>query len=300
MSLDILVVTRNRPDQLRELISHISERIDLTRADIKMLILDNGSDEPLFKDFPNELPHGLRIEFLRTEENLGVCGGRNFLLERSQAEFKLEIDDDAEILTPNLPARISEVFSSHPKVGVLAFKILRDKKGQFASKEYPFFNKKRPIDQKGYTAWFIGCAHVFRAECLKNVGKYRDFFPYGSEEQDLSLRVFDAGWDIYYDPACAVIHHPAQAGRAQAAKGYAAFALKQRWKAIGLNLPFVFLPFHLTIRGLIFAVQYRDLTVPFQALRLLWKERHYILATRRSIGLSSIWKLFLLRGPLFF
>lgn len=62
-----------------------------------------------------------------------------------------------------------------------------------------------------YAPNFFGFGYILRAEALRQVGGF--LLDYYYEEVELSLRLWDAGWSVIYDPGLAVVHHHAWHGR---------------------------------------------------------------------------------------
>jgi N-acetylglucosaminyl-diphospho-decaprenol L-rhamnosyltransferase len=76
---------------------------------------------------------------------------------------------------------------------------------------------QRVLDRAAYEQerscdWTIGSFMLLRSEALASAGMMDERFFFTSEEQDLCLRVRQAGWDIRHLPSMTIVHHVGKRG----------------------------------------------------------------------------------------
>lgn len=293
--VSVVVITRNRGDELHRCIESILMQRDVT---LELLVVDNGST-----DNSQEILEGFsdpRIKLLPSKINLGVCGGRNRAFRHCSGSTIVIIDDDAEFLDANACRIVADYFSQHDQVGAIAFRIIDYQSGKIDRKFFPSKRKKRDKDTPFETSWVIGAGHAIRSTVLNQVGLYRDFRPYGSEEFDYSLRLFDAGWVVMYLPNVSVVHRESAKARIMGTDSVT-LKLRHRLRAAYLNYPLpVFVAF-LTFRSVItFYNSNLNGVAIWKAFGGVVKDICRLSSRRSPMAWSSVWRLIKLNGPVLF
>ncbi|MEM7285339.1 MAG: glycosyltransferase, partial [Actinomycetota bacterium] len=139
------------------------------------------------------------------EENLGVSGGRNAGAEHAGGEILAFLDDDAELVTPDLAARLVATFAADPSLAVVSMRIVDPAEGRTARRHVPRIGGD-PLES-GPVTYFLGGASAIRADAYRRVGGLPDQFFYALEETDLGWRLLDDGWTLRYE-AELVVEHP--------------------------------------------------------------------------------------------
>jgi GT2 family glycosyltransferase len=128
--------------------------------------------------------------------NQGLLRARNFLMQQTEAEYYFSLDDDAWFLSKDEISVGVDFLNRNPGVAALAYDIL--------SPDYSTPNERSPARP---TYSVIGCGHMLRLSAVKHVGCY---IPspgmYGSEEQDLCIRLLDRSQEIMFLPGVHVWH----------------------------------------------------------------------------------------------
>jgi hypothetical protein len=66
----------------------------------------------------------------------------------------------------------------------------------------------RPADlPSGPTTWFMGGCVLFHVPSVLKVGGYRPWWVYGYEEPELALRLYGAGFGLWYDASILIEHN---------------------------------------------------------------------------------------------
>lgn len=192
----VIVPAKNRPDFLARLVDSVRRQRGV-RTEI--VVVDDGSDPPLGK-------LGDDVAFVRHPVSRGACASRNSGLEVTRADFVAFFDDDAELASDDVLARSHAWLSALPRAGAVGF---RQTDASGATRGVNPSSSAAPcLAPLFYT---YGC--LLRRRVLDEVGGFAEAFFYYYEEMELSLRVLDAGYDIIYDPAIAVIHYESEVGR---------------------------------------------------------------------------------------
>ena len=295
--ISVSIITRDRTDELEAVLQSIEKQ---HYPEMEILVGDNGSQAENLEVIRRLVAKTPRTRLLEFGRNLGVSGGRNAVLAECQGEFVVEVDDDGLLAHPEVFAQAVHRMNQEANIGILAFKVVNYHTRKIDRQEFPFLTKRRDPELAGDTSWFIGCGHFFRRSMINAIGDYREFFPYGSEELDYAFRALDAGFRIVYDPRLVVLHKKSLKHRIVDPVQWGTLALKHRVKVALLNLPWPFCLSYMLVRGLQFSGWLRHPQVISRAIKLLWAEREYIRATRRGLLLSTLYRVFRLRGPRFF
>lgn len=230
-AIHIVIITRERRDDLVQVLDSILPQIK--HGDM-LTVLENGcpanSTAGLDSDFPT-------VDFARSEENLGVPGGRNFAAMRGDQPLVVFIDDDATVQPGTLDV-VRDRFKDDESLGCIAFRIDAPETGLPRSHEFPF-REKSGFDVERPATYFMGGGVAFRRSAFEDVGAFDDRLFYGMEELDLSYRLVGAGWSIRYVPSAVVIHYASPAGRLAGQTVY--FMMRNRIVVSWKNLPLRFL-----------------------------------------------------------
>jgi GT2 family glycosyltransferase len=220
MSIAIVIITYNRPDDALELAQNISQLQDVTSLCSEVIIVNNRSTVPYtaLETFI-EQHRNIPFRYFKTEENLGVSRGRNFAIQQSTAPYLVFLDDDA--LFKNLDALqyIRQIFTawvieSNRPTGIISFKVYYHSTGELQKTAFPHKQFDRRKDWHHFpTGYFVGCAHAIHRDVFEKTGYYPTNFFYGMEEYDLSYRAIDAGFDIVYDDRVVILHKESPLGR---------------------------------------------------------------------------------------
>jgi GT2 family glycosyltransferase len=188
-----------------------------------------------------------------------------------------------------------------PAVGILAFRSVNFHTGEIEKWAFPWKNKKRPNQEEFETTWFIGVGHAFRKEVYDKVGLYRDYFPYGHEELDLSLRVVDAGYKIVYFPKAEIYHKKSPTSRISNPTRFFANQLTNRVIVAIRNLPWRYVLTTNILRSgqTLLRSRFNLIAVLWAQIRIV-KKLPGLLREREVISKEAIRKIKALRGPVVF
>jgi GT2 family glycosyltransferase len=199
--VSVVMLSYNRKDDVME---GVGELLAQDYKNIEIIIVDNGSG-----DKPGVKPVAL-------DKNIGVAA-YNIGFRRAEGEYIVILDDDS---FPEQTAirQMVEQFEKDPELGVVAFDVRNyyDYKKIVKKEETDTGKKERGEKQTGksrYQMAFNGAGVGIRTRCIREVGGYpEEFFLYWNE-QDLSIRILDAGYGIRWFPGIVSLHKYSPANR---------------------------------------------------------------------------------------
>lgn len=295
-----LLITRDRFADLEEALASIQEQ---SYPHIEVVVVDNDSKQDAYRAFARRHANESNLRIYRADRNLGVCGGRNYGLERVRGDIIITLDDDAVLTDSAVTERVLARFQKDRGVGVLAFRILRYADGTLEEGAFPCKDKKRPSDEEFETTWFIGAGHAIRREVYYEVGFYGDYWPYGHEELDLSIRIVNAGWRIIYFPAAEILHKKTPTSRVfPVSTSFHANLLSKRIMVAVRNLPWVFVLTTAVLRtGQVLLVRTRfNVVAVVKAYLELLRSFPVLLKEREVVSREAVRKMRRLNGPVLY
>lgn len=156
-------------------------------------------------DDASEDPDALRLvaatwpgaQIRREERQRGQAHGRNVLLQACGTPFAICLDDDQYFLE-ELPQHLA-LPRAADACAAISFQCVAKKDGRL----------DRPADlPSGPTTWFMGGCVLFHVPSVLRVGGYRSWWVYGYEEPELAMRLFGAGFGIWYDASVLIRADP--------------------------------------------------------------------------------------------
>lgn len=191
-------------------------------SNLSILLVDNGSPDNSGKRLQASFPE---IHFLQTGKNLGYTGGNNqgikWALERN-ADYVLILNNDTVLEASVVSELLDAAQSGGKRVGGVVPKILYHDEperiwyagGEFSPlKGLGIHWREGALDrpdeiETGLEITFMnGACCLLLGKAVRELNGFdEDFFAY-LEDADLSLRLKNAGYKIYYQPTARVLHH---------------------------------------------------------------------------------------------
>lgn len=193
-----------------------------TPPEVEIIVADNASGDGSVQFLKKHFP-GIRI--ITMEENLGFAGGYNKALESVDADYFILLNSDIEVTEAWVEPCI-RFLDEHPGVAAVQPKIrsLENKAffeyagaagGMLDHFGYPFcrgriFNHLEKdtgqYDDVCQVFWATGAAMFVRADAFRDAGGFDDSFFAHMEEVELSWRLQNMGYEIFYCPQSVVYH----------------------------------------------------------------------------------------------
>lgn len=226
VEISIVIISWKMKDLLERCLKTIFEFTrDIT---IEVIVIDNnsqdGTSEMIQKNFS-------QIKLIKNSENRGVAPARNQGIRETRGKYILILDADME-LVENSIKQLYDFMESNTSAGIVGCKLVdKDLNLQFSCKRFPtitafLFRRLEWINLiknskilKYHTMqdwdhneikevdYLIGACQFFRREVVDKIGMYDDKIFYGPEDIDFCLRIWKAGWKVYYYPFTQIIHH---------------------------------------------------------------------------------------------
>lgn len=202
--VSILIVTWNRRD---DLMKSIRSALAQTQDDCEVVVVDNASTDGTAEAVAREFP-GVRL--IRYYKNLGCPSGRNVGFANCYGEYVYLLDDDGW-LEPDAVSRAVARADADPSIAVVTSRI-REIEGERVVRDRP-----PEWTAPAVVHSFVGCCSLLRLKALDEAGAFPDDFFRQAEEDDLALRLLDAGWRCFFEPSSIMYHRPSPVGRSRAA-----------------------------------------------------------------------------------
>lgn len=224
-TFSILITTKNRLTDLAFTLSKI--RYLILDDSVSCVVFDDGSTDGTFEFLKENYPN---LQVKRNEVSKGYMYCRNEMLNESQADYAISLDDDAHFVTENPIAIIRNHFEENTHCGLLALRI-------FWGLEEPSYMVSNEISQQ--VQGFVGCAHVWRLTAWRSIPQYPEWFVFYGEENFASFQLFKENWEIHYLPEV-LVHHRVDV---KSRKSNTDYMIRLRWSLrSGWYLFFMFYP----------------------------------------------------------
>jgi glycosyltransferase involved in cell wall biosynthesis len=189
----ILIATRNRPQILADTFARLREK---GFGGYPLWVYDDASDDPPAIQAVVQSWPGAQLR--REDRQRGQAHGRNVLLRACGTSYAICLDDDQYFLEPGQLA--SHLVEPRPAdaCAAISFQCVAKKDGRL----------DRPAElPSGPTTWFMGGCVLFHVPSVLKVGGYRPWWVYGYEEPELALRLYGAGFGLWYDASILIEHN---------------------------------------------------------------------------------------------
>jgi len=114
--ISVIIPTRNRCSYLAEAIDSILQQ---TLQDFELIVVDDACDDDTPALLRARAAHDKRIQFIRTQINLGCNKARNLGLSNARGRYVAFLDDDDRALPDRLKRSIDR-FTRAPNIGIVS------------------------------------------------------------------------------------------------------------------------------------------------------------------------------------
>jgi GT2 family glycosyltransferase/2-phospho-L-lactate transferase/gluconeogenesis factor (CofD/UPF0052 family) len=231
----------------------LNELRKLTYPNIELIVVDNGSSDGTAQMVYEKFPE---VNVVRLHANTGMTG-YNVGFATARGKYVAMLDDDSHLAPESIETmvRLWEDESNHD-VAVMAFRVMNPHLGSLVT--HLWEERLRPTEpgrEREITS-FAACGAAISREALDACGYFDDdFFIYATED-DLAIRLWNAGYKVIYEPRCLSYHRESRQQRSW--KRYGRGFRNAAWFNLK-HLPWRFLPvvfirnlFWLTLRGMRF------------------------------------------------
>lgn len=193
VNASICIVSHNRKADLHFTLMMILERIDV---DTEVIVgLDGCTDGS--SSLKSEYPDVLWLEY---PNRIGASAARRAVYELAKGEFIFGFDDDSHPVTADFVNKTIQLFHNDSRLGIVAFRI-------YNGMELPS-PKHMSVDVgNSYTcSEFAGCGFAISRKAYESSGGFPKWMNIYGEEAYVSLRAYEKGYRIIYEPSI-LVHH---------------------------------------------------------------------------------------------
>jgi len=217
----IVIVNYKMKDLIDRCLETLFHDVAHSNLNIEIIVVDNHSEDGVDTLLAQKYPS---VRFIPQDRNPGFGTSQNVGLSAADARYYFILNPDTEFLPGQQTlTRLSQFMDAHPKVGMVGPKIVYpDGSLQYSCWRFPSFlqplynrttmgkygrgkklhayhmmidfdhEKTMPVDA------IMGSAMFVRRKALKEVGMFDEQFWMYFEDIDLSMRMWEAHWPVYY------------------------------------------------------------------------------------------------------
>lgn len=218
----VVVLTQgNRPEYLRAAVDSVLAQ---QNVNCDIVCVGNGWE-------PEGLPAAVRPLYL--PQDLGIPAGRNAGAQEVAGDLLLFLDDDARLADPEFLRHAVRHFETSPELGLVQPRVNPLDGSRTPSRWIPRL-RGRGIDVAGpvFSVW--EGAVVVRRSAFTAAGGWPGGFVYAHEGIELSWRIWDCGYQTWYQPQLVAEHPSVHPSRHQ---DYLWFNARNRVWLARRNLP---------------------------------------------------------------
>jgi N-acetylglucosaminyl-diphospho-decaprenol L-rhamnosyltransferase len=190
------------------------------------VVVDHGSTDGTLELVARRFPEAIVLE----RDNRGYGAGLNAGMQAAAGRYVLLLNSDAWA-EDDAVDRLLAFAEAHPRAGLVGPRARNpDGSPQLTVRgfptlwrlatEYLFLRKLAPrsralnafyaggldLSRAQPVEWVMGFAMLVRREAVEQVGGFDEEFFMFSEETDLCRRLWDAGWEVWFDPEAEFTH----------------------------------------------------------------------------------------------
>ncbi len=188
--IDILILSFNKVNQTVKCLKSVLS----SGADI--YILDNGSSEMQLNELIAFCVRYPKIKLYKSRKNMGVAGGRNFLINKSKSPWLLFLDNDTFLWNRNWLRIFTRFINSNPEANILVPKLYNLHNNSFSPNlSYRIENNEIVLNYGNSIKpnLFPGGAVVIKKTIFDKMGYYDDSMLVGFEDFEFGLRPYFLG-----------------------------------------------------------------------------------------------------------
>ena len=211
LDVSIVIVTYNTADMILMCLDSLGPETGPSR---EVFVVDNASTDGGAEIVRNRYPW---VHQTVNKENRGFAAANNQVLPLCRGRYLYYLNPDAKLTGTGVLEECIRFMDTHPRVGLAGTRLLNPDGSlqESISRRYPGqkFAGSQMDGLIGTIACVMGSSMFARADLIRRIGGFdEDFLLYG-EDQDLCLRIRQAGYEIGYINEAVVIHYGGQSER---------------------------------------------------------------------------------------
>jgi N-acetylglucosaminyl-diphospho-decaprenol L-rhamnosyltransferase len=214
MRLAVQIVNYKTKAYVERCVASVVADLEPVGLDYEINLLDNASGDDL-TTLGERYAH---CQAYVAERNLGFGAGHNLLASKTDAEQLLILNPDVEFVAPNTTVRLLDSAGA-PHVKVVGPKLV-DEAGSPQRWDHGRLHGVRaqisyraghgywrPSAGREDVAWVSGAVMLVEHDGFRSIGGFDEAFFLYKEDEDLCLRLRQAGGLVSYDARIVVCHH---------------------------------------------------------------------------------------------
>ena len=193
MKVSVVIVTKNRKDELHRAISSVVRQTELA----EIVVLDDGSTDGTSDMVRSKFPH-VRLD--RTESSLGCVVQRNRGALLCSGDVIFSIDDDAEFSSPRVIEQTVAGFC-HPRIAAIAIPYVEPWNSSNRFQNAP------NVDAIWVSDTFRGTSYAVRRQVFLGLGGFRHQIIHQGEEMDFCIRLLNLGFIVRLGIGDGILHY---------------------------------------------------------------------------------------------
>lgn len=143
----IIIVTRNRE---KVVLACLKSIFNMDYPNFEVILVDNASADNTIEQVKTKFP---KVKIIKSEKNLGACGGKNLGQKEAKGEYLFFLDSDT-IVDKKILTEMIKIAESEAKIGMVCPKMY-------------YFDKKNII-------WYAGAGINLLTSQAKNIGNHEE------------------------------------------------------------------------------------------------------------------------------
>lgn len=227
----IIIVTRNREQEVSVCLKSI---FNMDYQNFEVILVDNASADNTIKQVKAKFP---KVKIVKSEKNLGACGGKNLGQKQAKGEYLFFLDSDT-IVDKKILTEMVKIAESEAKIGMVCPKMYYlDKKNTIwyagasinllTSQAKNIGNHEEDqgqFDQVRETS-FAPTAYLAKRIVAEKLKGHGEMFFMGYVDSDYGYRTLEAGFKVMFSPKAKLWHRINQEENVKSIR------------ALGYNLP---------------------------------------------------------------
>lgn len=196
--LSVVVATRDRPDDVRDLLTSLAEADDGVRVIAEVILVDDASAVPLATPGSATVP----VRVLRNPRRRGAAASRNVGAAAAAGAALAFLDDDCRVLPDWCEVVASQLAAGRPAV---TGRILPFDHGLVSrARQYRYEQRYAGSPAGGRVCFLAGGNSVVDAKLFAAVGGFPELVT--ASDNALVGRLRGQGVEVWFDPAMRVLH----------------------------------------------------------------------------------------------
>ena len=218
--VSFITINYNSSAYTLKLLESIKEHTSLA---YEIIIVDNNSHNEDYDHLQQESKKYKNLKLIRNKTNCGFACANMIAFKESKGEYLFFINNDTQLLN-DTAAILKEYLDKNPQVGLATAKIFDDKqkfhssyklfpsvtKELFGNSVARLFNKfpsnKTELQTETKVSVVSGSCMFFRRSVFEKIEGFDTHFFLYCEEEDISKRVWESGYEVYFIPQAHIYH----------------------------------------------------------------------------------------------